>query len=109
VPDFRQTQGCRYELLPVLLLCCVAVMCGARSQAAFAESGHNYGTRSLARLGIQRRRGASQLTLHRIFKSLDAARFEQCVTRWSEQVRTNYLHTAAAPETEPMNLQADEK
>jgi len=28
VPDFRESQGRRYEFLPVLLLCCVAVMCG---------------------------------------------------------------------------------
>ena len=86
VPDFRQAQGRRYELLPVLLLCCVAVMCGARSQAAIADWGQNYGTRWLTRLGIHRRRGPSQPTLHRIFKALDGALFEQCVTRWAEQV-----------------------
>jgi predicted transposase YbfD/YdcC len=86
MPDFRQAQGRRYELLPVLLLCCVAVMCGARSQAAIAEWGQNYGPRWLSRLGLRRRRGPSQPTLHRIFKHLDGALFEQCVTRWSEQV-----------------------
>src|SRR5437868_12290282 len=85
VPDFRQAQGRRYELLPVLLLCCVAVMCGARSQAAIADWGANYGTRWLARLGIGRRRGPSQPTLHRIFKALAGALLEQCVTRWAEQ------------------------
>lgn len=99
VPDFRQAQGRRYELLPVLLLCCVAVMCGARSQAAIAEWGHNYGTRWLSRLGIYRQRGPSQPTLHRIFKALDAARFEQCVTHWAEQVLTNHTDPAAALET----------
>jgi predicted transposase YbfD/YdcC len=93
VPDFRQAQGRRYELLPVLLLCCVAVMCGARSQAAIAEWGHNYGPRWLSRLGLRRRRGPSQPTLHRIFKHLDGALFEQCVTRWSEQVLTVYANT----------------
>jgi predicted transposase YbfD/YdcC len=86
VPDFRQAQGRRYELLPVLLLCCVAVMCGARSQAAIADWGHNYGARWLSRLGIHRRRGPSQPTLHRILKGLDSARLEQCVSRWAEQV-----------------------
>lgn len=98
VPDFRQAQGRRYELLPVLLLCCVAVMCGARSQAAIADWGENYGTRWLARLGIRRRRGPSQPTLHRIFKHLDGALFEQCVARWSEHVLTAYAGTDGALE-----------
>lgn len=80
VPDFRQAQGRRYDLLPVLLLCCVAVMCGARSQTAIAERGLNYGGQWLARLGIRRRRGPSQPTLHRIFKGLDPARLEQAAT-----------------------------
>ena len=103
VPDFRQAQGRRYELLPVLLLCCVAVMCGARSQAAIAEWGANYGTRWLTRLGIRRRRGPSQPTLHRIFKALDGVRLERCVTRWSEQV------LAACPAAAPEALSIDGK
>lgn len=98
VPDFRQAQGRRYELLPVLLLCCVAVMCGARSQAAIADWGQNYGTRWLTRLGIRRRRGPSQPTLHRIFKALDGALFEHCVTRWAEQVLASCASTPAALE-----------
>ena len=98
VPDFRQAQGRRYELLPVLLLCCVAVMCGARSQAAIADWGANYGTRWLTRLGIRRRRGPSQPTLHRIFKALDGALFEQCVTRWAEQVLASCVREPAALE-----------
>ncbi|MCA1599673.1 MAG: ISAs1 family transposase [Chloroflexi bacterium] len=98
VPDFRQAQGRRYELLPVLLLSCVAVMCGARSQAAIAEWGTNYGIRWLTRLGIQRRRGPSQPTLHRIFKALDGVCLEHCVTRWAEQVLTACAGTDAALE-----------
>jgi predicted transposase YbfD/YdcC len=90
VPDFRQAQGRRYQLLPVLLLCCVAVMCGCRSQSAIAEWGTNYGERWLARLGIRRRRGPSQPTLHRIFRGIDCAKLEQAVTRWAEQVLRSY-------------------
>jgi predicted transposase YbfD/YdcC len=100
VPDFRQAQGRRYELLPVLLLCGVAVMCGARAQAAIAEWGANYGMRWLSRLGIsrRRRRGPSQPTLHRIFKALDGVCVEQCVTCWVEQVLTACTGTDAALE-----------
>ncbi len=62
VAEFRQARGRRYELSSVLLLCCVAVMCGYRSQAAVAEWGTNYGRKWLRRLGIRRRRGPSQPT-----------------------------------------------
>lgn len=86
VPDFRQAQGRRYELLPLLLLCCVAVMCGCRSQAAIAEWGTNYGERWLVLLGIRRRRGPSQPTLHRIFRGIDCEQLEQAVTKWAQQV-----------------------
>jgi len=86
VPEFRQVQGRRYELLPVLLLCCVAVMCGARSQSAIAEWGTNYGIRWLHRLGIKRRRAPSQPTLHRILKGLDCAALESAVSGWAEAV-----------------------
>jgi predicted transposase YbfD/YdcC len=95
VPDFRQAQGRRYDLLPVLLLCCVAVMCGARSQAAIAEWGQNYGARWLARLGLRRGCAPSQPTLHRIFRGLDCAALERAITRWVEQV----LRAETAPAT----------
>ena len=96
VPEFRQAQGRRYDLLPVLLLCCVAVMCGARSQSAIAEWGQNYGARWLKRLGLRRGRGPSQPTLHRIFRGLDCARLEQCVTEWADRVLAARPAPAAA-------------
>jgi predicted transposase YbfD/YdcC len=105
VPDFRQAAGRRYELLPVLLLCCVAIMCGARSQSAIADWGCNYGARWLARLGMSRRRGPSQPTLHRIFKGLDHDSLEQVVSRWVEQV----LRSGPAPSAALEGLAIDGK
>jgi predicted transposase YbfD/YdcC len=98
VPDFRQASGRRYELLPVLLLCCVAILCGARSQSAIAEWGSNYGARWLQRLGLKRRRGPSQPTLHRILKGLDHESLEQAVSTWVEQVVRAHPSPSAALE-----------
>jgi predicted transposase YbfD/YdcC len=96
VPEFRQVRGRRYELLSVLLLCCVAVMCGYRSQAAIAQWGTNYGRKWLARLGITRRRGPSQSTLHRIFKGIDHEQMEHVVGQWAELVlHSRPPHSAA--------------
>ena len=98
VPDFRHSQGRRYQLLPLLLLCCVAMMCGCRSQAAISEWGSNYGRKWLARLGIRRRRGPSQPTLHRIFKGIDCARLERVVGQWAELVLRSFPLRPAAIE-----------
>jgi len=86
IPDFRQAQGRRYELLPVLLLACVAVMCGCRSQSAIAEWGSNYGSRWLMRLGFKSSRGPSQSTLHRILRGINHLLVERALTTWAEHV-----------------------
>ncbi|HKY05789.1 MAG TPA: ISAs1 family transposase [Blastocatellia bacterium] len=86
IPDFRQPQGRRYELLPVLLLSCVAVLCGCRSQSAISDWGRNYGSCWLRKLGFSSGRAPSQPTLHRIFKGIDHLLIEQALTARSQKV-----------------------
>ena len=88
IPDFRQAQGKRYELLPALLLACVAVMCGCRSESAIAQWGHDYGSKWLRRLGFKRDCGPSQSALHRIFKGINHLLLERALTSWAEPILT---------------------
>src|SRR6185369_9481424 len=76
LPDFRQAQGKRYDLLPILLLCCIAMMCGCTSQSAIADWGHNYSHHWLRRLGFKRACAPSQSTLHRIFKGINVEKMK---------------------------------
>ena len=99
LPDFRQAQGKRYDLLPILLLCCVAMMCGCTSQAAIADWGRNYSHHWLWRLGFKRSSAPSQATLHRIFKGLCVETFERLLSDWSQQV-VRLIHLTA-PEPLP--------
>ena len=66
IPDFRQASGRRYEFGAVLLLICVALLCGYRSQAAIGEWGKNYGPRWLRRSGIKRQHGCPCRKIHPI-------------------------------------------
>lgn len=86
LPDFRQPKGKRYDLLPILLLCCIAMMCGCTSQSAIADWGRNYSRHWLWRLGFKRSSAPSQSTLHRIFKGIDSLSLEAILSDWCQQL-----------------------
>jgi predicted transposase YbfD/YdcC len=85
LPDFRQPKGKRYDLLPILLLCCIAMMCGCSSQSAIADWGRNYSHHWLWRLGFKHSCSPSQSTLHRIFKGIDVFKLESLLSHWCQQ------------------------
>jgi len=96
LPDFRQAKGKRFDLLPILLLSCIAMMCGCTSQAAIADWGRNYSHHWLWRLGFKRNSAPSQSTLHRIFKGIDAAKLELLLSNWCQHLFRALAPTAPA-------------
>ena len=100
IPDFRAARGKRHALLPTLLLVSVAMLCGARSQAAIAAWGRDYGPPWLRRLGFTRDYGPSHSTLCRIFQGVAYAAIEGALRQWAERV----MQQAATGEPEGVAL-----
>lgn len=82
LPDVRRGQGLEHPLGGVLALAVCAVLCGARSQYAVSQWGQDCGPEIRAALGLKRERGPSGSTVHRIFRRLDHAAFEQVLGQW---------------------------
>lgn len=82
LPDVRRSQGLEHPLGGVLALAVCAVLCGARSQYAVSQWGQDCGPEIRAALGLKRERGPSGPTVHRVFRHLDHAAFEQVLGQW---------------------------
>lgn len=100
VPEFRAARGRRHALLPLLLLVCVATLCGARGQSGIAAWGRDYGQPWLGRLGFTRGHGPSQPTLHRLFAGVAYDAVEAALRGWAERV----MATLAPPGLEGVAL-----
>lgn len=89
VPDPRVKRRRVHELVPVLLMCVAAMLCGARTTYAMAQWGRERredDPQRLADLGLKPGRTPSVPTLHRLFKRLDVAAFEKALGTWLEQL-----------------------
>ncbi|HEY8597284.1 MAG TPA: ISAs1 family transposase [Thermomicrobiales bacterium] len=98
IPEFRASRGKRHGLLPLLLLVCVAMLCGARGQSAIAAWGRDYGRPWLRRLGFTRGYGPSQATLHRLFAGVAYPAVEAALGRWAEQALRAFPPAPGTPE-----------
>lgn len=90
VPDPRRPYGWRPEYPPLplvglLQVVVAAILCGARSLNAIAQWGRERiedDPAFLLELGLPIGRSPCAATLHRVFKALDVAAFEQVLGEW---------------------------
>jgi hypothetical protein len=93
VPDPRRPYGWRTDYPPIplvalLQLSVAAILCGARSLSAIAQWGRERQEDTpalLEALGLPPGRSPCVATLHRVFKALDVAAFEQALSTWLAQ------------------------
>jgi hypothetical protein len=98
VPDFRQPGGKRHRLQSVLALAVCAMLCGCKSLYAIAQWGRDHADTLAGWLGFGRHGTPCVATLHRVFKSLNVARFEALLSDWLQAV----LAQAPAARREPV-------
>ncbi|MFN0085686.1 MAG: transposase family protein [Blastocatellia bacterium] len=98
--EFRQRRGKRYELQSLLLLSCIAMMNGARTEGEIAEWVGSNGERWLKWLGVRGGRRPSAATISRLFRGIDGARLEAALILWGAQVLDSLRLTGEEEELE---------
>jgi hypothetical protein len=82
LPDVRRGQGKVHPLDGMVALAVCALVCGSRRLDAMSQWGKDCGPEIRTALGLRVERGPSVATLHRAFRALDHAAFEQVLTAW---------------------------
>jgi DDE_Tnp_1-associated len=86
VPDPRGRRGKRHPLSAILALAVAATLCGAKSYAAMADWGRNYGPAFAQALGFTRLKTPCAACLFLLFRRLDRPALEAALARWAEAV-----------------------
>jgi hypothetical protein len=105
VPDPRGRRGKRHPLTAILAMAVAATLCGAKSYAAMADGGRNYGPAFAQALGFTRLKTPCAACLFLLFRRLDRAALEAALARWAEAV----LATVPPPDGELEALALDGK
>jgi hypothetical protein len=85
IPDSRRAHRRVHDLVPLLQFAVAALLCGCRSLYAMAQWGRERREDDpdlLIDLGLRPGRSPSVSTLHRVFKCLAVAAFEQALGEW---------------------------
>jgi hypothetical protein len=86
VPDPRGRRGKRHPLTAILAMAVAATLCGAKSYAAMADWGRNYGPAFAQALGFTRLQTPCAACLFLLFRRLDRPVLEAALARWAEAV-----------------------
>jgi DDE_Tnp_1-associated/Transposase DDE domain len=82
IRDPRGAKGKRHPLSALLALAVVAMLAGMTSYEAIVQYGRERGREFLYLLGFTQGRGLCKATYSRVFRRINVADFEGCVSRW---------------------------
>jgi hypothetical protein len=82
IHDPRGAKGKRHPLPALLGLAVVAMLAGMTTYEAIVQYGRERGREFLYLLGFTRGRGLCKATYSRVFRRIDVAEFEACVSGW---------------------------
>lgn len=85
IEDKRKKQGKRYELVPILICCFIATICGYKRYTGFSEFCKNYREELSDVINLEKNLPCSS-TFFNIFKKIEVKKVEKVIGKWVESL-----------------------